>query len=194
MPSKGRHPSHFSLHKWGVLPGSYTCRQLTRGQPCHDNDWEGDTSPEDCTVRGELAGSSLSNYWVPDLLNDLAPSTTGGSVGVAESALELASLFLGDNVHLTPVGYAELAVSIVSSIDNAMKKLLESECVVTGFVRNFYWRGFTSRRGSARQKTTQSSLKMRGRGGVGWSQQGALCRRQWGWSGFRHQHRNPYAR
>ena len=110
----------------------------------------------------ELAGSSLSNYWVLDLLNDLATATTGGSVGVAESALELASLFLGDNVHLTPVGYAKLAVSIVSSIDNAMKKLLESECVVTSTVRNFYWRGFTSRRGSARQKTTQSNLKMRG--------------------------------
>ena len=68
-------------------------------------------------LRGELSGSSLVNYWVPDILEDLAPKAKGGAAGVADSALELINLFAGDNVHLTAAGYGKIATSIVSGIE-----------------------------------------------------------------------------
>ena len=49
-------------------------------------------------LRGELAGSALVNYWVPDILEDLAPTSAGGSAGVEESAFELINLFTGRNM------------------------------------------------------------------------------------------------
>ena len=137
-------------------------------------------------LRGELAGSALVNYWVLDILEDLAPTSAGGLAGVEESAFELINLFTGDNVHLTGVGYGRLAVSIPRGIDHVAKKRLESECVVTGELKNFYWRGFVSHKGSSRPKPTQNKLKMRGRGGWGGPGRG-------GHGGHRRHHNFPYS-
>ena len=83
----------------------------------------------------------------------------------ADGHLELASLFAGDNVQLTLLGYSRLAVCITSSIQEVVKQHLESECEVTYVLKNFYWRGFTSHTRSSRPKLLQHALKMRGRGG-----------------------------
>ena len=96
-------------------------------------------------MRGELAGSSLTNYWVPDVIEHLAPSASGGSAADADGHFELTFLFTRDHVHLTPVGYGRLAVCIASGIHEAVKRSLEKECEVTCELRTFYWRGFTSR-------------------------------------------------
>ena len=106
---------------------------------------------------------------------------------MAESAFELINLFTGDNVHLTGVGYGRLAVSIMRGIDHVAKKKLESECVVTGELKNFYWRGFVSHKGSSRPKPTQNKLKMRGRCGWGGPGRG-------GHGGHRRHHNFPYSR
>ena len=118
-------------------------------------------------LRGELAGSSLTNYWVPNVLDHLAPSASGGSAADAEGHFELSSLFTGDNVHLTPLGYGRLAECIANGINEAVKRSLEQECEVTCEIRMHYWRGFSSRNGSSKPKHSQQMLKMRGRGGRG---------------------------
>ena len=119
------------------------------------------------TLRSELAGSSLTNYWVPNLIEHLALSAEGGSAADADDHFELSSLFAGDNVHLTPLGYGRLAVCIASGIQEAVKRRLESKCEVTCVLKNFYWRGFSSHTRSSRPKLLQHALKMRGRGGAG---------------------------
>ena len=118
-------------------------------------------------LRSELAGSSLTNYWVPNLIEHLALSAEGGSAADADDHFELSSLFAGDNVHLTPLGYGRLAVCIASGIQEAVKRRLESECEVTCVLKNFHWRGFTSHNGISRPKLSQHALKMWGRGGRG---------------------------
>ena len=73
-------------------------------------------------MRGELSGSTVPNYWIPDILESLAPSTAEDPAGSAANTFELTSLFSGDNVHLTPLGYARLAVSIVGGAGCEQKK------------------------------------------------------------------------
>ena len=102
---------------------------------------------------------------MPNLIEHLDPSAAGGNVANADGHLELASLFAGDNVQLTLLGYGRLAVCITSSIQEVVKQRLESECEVTYVLKNFYWRGFTSHTRSSRPKLLQHALKMRGRGG-----------------------------
>ena len=111
------------------------------------------------------------------------PNGKGGAAGVADSAFEPINLFTGDNFHLTAAGYCKIATSIVSGIEQVVRKQLESECVVTGELKNFYWRGFVSHKGSSRPKPTQHSMKMRGRGGWGGPGRG-------GQGGHRHHHHN----
>ena len=98
---------------------------------------------------------------MPNLIEHLDPSAAGGNVANADGHLELASLFAGDNVQLTLLGYGRLAVCITSSIQEVVKQRLESECEVTYVLKNFYWRGFTSHTRSSRPKLLQHALKMR---------------------------------
>ena len=132
-------------------------------------------------LRSELAGSSLTNYWAPNLIEHLALSAAGGSAADADDHFELSSLFAGDNVHLTPLGYGRLAVCIASGIQEAVKRRLESKCKVTCVLKNFYWRGFSSHTRSSRPKLLQHALKMQGRGGAGGT--GSRFRPRGRWTG-----------
>ena len=141
-------------------------------------------------LSGELGGASIKNFWVPDILESLAPAAADALAGSAANTFEISSLFAGDNVHFTAQGYARLAVSIVESAGLALKKQMESECVITGAVKSYYWRGFISRVGSNRPVMSQQNLKMRGgrgRGGPGRGWRG-------GHGPHHHHHNHPYGR
>ena len=141
-------------------------------------------------LRGKLGGASIKNFWVPDILESLAPAAADAPAGSAANTFEISSLFAGDNVHFTAQGYARLAVSIVESAGLALKKQMESECVITGAVKSYYWRGFISRVGSNRPVMSQQNLKMRGgrgRGGPGRGWRG-------GHGPHHHHHNHPYGR
>ena len=88
-------------------------------------------------LRGELGGASIKNFWVPDILESLAPAAADAPAGSAANTFEISSLFAGDNVHFTAQGYARLAVSIVERAGLALKKQMESECVITGAVKSY---------------------------------------------------------
>ena len=101
-------------------------------------------------LRTELGNMSLDGNWVPDILSGLVPSADGGETPIKDSSAELGSLFSGDNVHLTPNAYAKLADTVVRGVGAAVKKSMQAECQITGEKRNFYWRGFSSPRGSTK--------------------------------------------
>ena len=105
-------------------------------------------------LRTELGNSNLEGYWVPDILSGLVPRSEGGETPLEDSAAELGSLFGGDNVHLTPHAYAKLAETVTRGVGEAVKKSMQSECQVTGEKKRFYWRGFSSARGSTKRVNT----------------------------------------
>jgi len=109
-------------------------------------------------LKKELTSSSLSGFWVPDLVTGLAAAGTGGD-NLQAKAESMCTLFNMDNVHLTPLGYARLSSIVIESIGCALKKGDTAECVISGERRNHYWRGFSSLRGSV--KHGQSGLKTR---------------------------------
>ena len=195
LPLFGSHPQIPKV----ILPpiprylGGGCCPESTHAggvaEPNHAANMVGHTAHLRKILRGELSGSTVPNYWIPDILESLAPSTAEDPAGSAANTFELMSLFSGDNVHLTPLGYARLAVSIVGGAGCAQKKQMESECVVTGVIQNFYWRGFVSQVGSSRPKMSQQYMKMRGGRGRGGPGRGGR-----GGPGQRHHHQHPYSR
>ena len=103
-------------------------------------------------VKTELTGSSLTGYWVADpvgyLLDSdlLHPATTAA----------LTHFFGGDNVHFTLLGYTKLVGGLSSAFGNAVKNVRSSATFtsVSGTGRTagrFYWRGFMSQHGAARE-------------------------------------------
>ena len=176
LPLFGSHPQTPKV----ILPalpryiGGSCCPESTHasnvGDTNHAVNMIGQVSHLRKVLRDELSGAKILNYWVPDVLEELAPTTAEQPAGSATNTFEISSLFAGDNVHLTVLGYSRLAISIVNSAGTALKREMESQCVVTGAVKNFYWRGFVSQNGSSRPRALQQQLKMRGgrgRGGPG---------------------------
>ena len=64
------------------------------------------------------------------------------------SAAEIPHLMLSDNVHLSHMGYTRLGEGITGSLDSILTKK-GKDCVVIGEKKRFFWRGFTSERGSS---------------------------------------------
>ena len=64
-------------------------------------------------LRSELAGSTITGYWVPDIIESLLTPAVGTAITITERVDKLTELFASDCVHLTSVGYTRLAGCIV---------------------------------------------------------------------------------
>ena len=117
-------------------------------------------------LRSELAGSSTTGYWVPDVVESLSTSAVSTAGSVIEKAENLTELFASDCVHLNSVGYTRLAGCIVDSVKLATGKRQDTaECSVSGGKKSFFWRGFSSVRGGARSAFTATGYKSRNSAG-----------------------------
>ena len=83
-------------------------------------------------------------------MSTLAPPTDLQAATVSGCAAEIPAQLLSDNVHLTNLGYTKLGDGIVGSLEKAFSKKMASECTVVGEKKSYFWRGFTSERGSIR--------------------------------------------
>ena len=103
-------------------------------------------------VKTELTGSSLTGYWVADPVGYLLDS----DLLRPATAADLTHFFGGDNVHFTLLGYTKLVGGLSSAFGNAVKNVRSSAAFtsVSGTGRTagrFYWRGFVSQHGAARE-------------------------------------------
>ena len=83
-------------------------------------------------------------------MSTLALPTDLQAATVSGCAAEIPAQLLSDNVHLTNLGYTKLGDGIVGSLEKAFSKKMASECTVVGEKKRYFWRGFTSERGSIR--------------------------------------------
>ena len=113
------------------------------------------------TLRGELTGSNLERYWVPDVIGELCSPAIGKDDPRAV-ADNLTALFSADNVHLTSLGYIRLARSLADSISSASKKSGTADRIIAGEKKRFFWRGFTSSHGGTRPSHSASGYRHRG--------------------------------
>ena len=117
-------------------------------------------------LRSELAGSSTTGYWVPEIVESLSTPAVGTAGSLTDRVENLTELFASDCVHLTSVGYTRLAGCIADSVKLATKKRLDTaNCCVSGMKKTFFWRGFSSVRGGARSAFTASVYKSRNTAG-----------------------------
>ena len=111
-------------------------------------------------LRSELAGSTITGYWVPDVIESLSTPAVGTATNTKERVERLTELFASDCVHLTSAGYTRLAGCISDGVKHAAEKRRDTaDCSVSGVKRSFFWRGFNSIRGGARAAFTASSYK-----------------------------------
>jgi hypothetical protein len=131
-------------------------------------------------VRGELDGSGLRAFWIPDPVQGLtsALNQSGNNSGpenmarisspsVACMAAEIGMLMLGDNVHYTQLGYTNLALELSNSLKKCLNKLnTAAECNVSGTSSesrgkqpSYFWRGFLSQRGAIRPRFSATNFK-----------------------------------
>ena len=115
-------------------------------------------------LRNELKKSDIDGYWIADTLSALAPPADMTAATLLSSATEIPHLMLSDNVHLSHMGYTRLGEGITGSLDSILTKK-GKDCVVIGEKKRFFWRGFTSERGSSSRPATRGGGNFnRGRG------------------------------
>ena len=113
-------------------------------------------------LRNELSGSSLTGYWVPDVIDCLSTSGVGTAVSSSTRTEALKKVFSADNVHLNSLGYTKLMGCIVDAIGNAVRKNNDTaDCIISGGKQSHYWRGFSSLRGGSRPAHTATAYKSR---------------------------------
>ena len=112
-------------------------------------------------LRGELTGTNLEMYWVPDIIAELC-SPAVGKDNPSATADTLTALFSVDNVHLTPLGYIRLARSLADAGSSANNKQSTADCVIAGEKKRFFWRGFTSSHSGTRPSHSASGYRHRG--------------------------------
>ena len=104
-------------------------------------------------LKEELLKIKQEGVWVADVVAGIAaPSdNTGNTDKLMDSYRDI---FTADNVHMTTVGYARLATTIVESVERAKTAITSgtADILITGEKRNFYWRGFASIRGGTRRE------------------------------------------
>ena len=124
-------------------------------------------------LKTELAASSCTGYWVPDVLEHLSATAVGGVVTGQDKVVKLKELFSSDCVHLTGLGYTRLGACITEALKLAVERRRDTaECTVSGVKRSYYWRGFNSIKGGSRSSFTASGYKSKpapsgGHGGRG---------------------------
>ena len=114
-------------------------------------------------------------------MSTLTPPTDSKAATLAGCAAEIPTLLLSDNVHLTHLGYAKLGDGIVGSLEKAVNKKMASECTVVGEKKRYFWRGFTSERGSISGPLVvgggAGAKHSMGRGGRGYGHHGPYPRK-----------------
>ena len=114
----------------------------------------------------ELAGSTITGYWVLDVIESLLTPAVGTATTITERVDQLTELFASDCVHLTSVGYTRLAGCVADAVKLAPEKRRDTaDCCVSGMKKSFFWRGFNSVRGRARASFTASGYKSRNTAG-----------------------------
>ena len=121
-------------------------------------------------LRGELSGSTLTNYWVQDIIGNLSSAglTTGNKTEVVN---KIGDLYCSNNVHLTTVSYTRLVAGIADSVKLASKKQNTADVIITGEKQKYYWRCFVSTHSGKRSAHSATRYKMRtghSRGGGGY--------------------------
>ena len=111
-------------------------------------------------LKTELASSSCTGYWVPDVVAHLSATAVSAPVSMQDKVSKLRELFSSDCVHLTGLGYTRLGECIAEALKLAVERRRDTaECVVSGVKRSYYWRGFNSIKGGSRSSFTASGYK-----------------------------------
>ena len=90
-------------------------------------------------LKTELAASSCTGYWVPDVIEHLSATAVGGLVSVQDKAVKLKVLFSSDYVHLNGLVYTQLGECIAEALKLAVERRRDTaECTVSGGKRSYY--------------------------------------------------------
>jgi hypothetical protein len=142
------------------------------GNPAHVTNFEQDRYKEkildSCThlrntLKKQIGEMGVEKYWVLDGLGAIMGVESGTDRGSNRELLaDMEQFMAGDGVHLSEPGYRNIARVIVSTATAFVSgKLGKNKFTNTSISqgRSYYWRGFISPVGSARQKSNFKSSR-----------------------------------